>query len=739
MIDGLYAHSLPDRPRHDWESLARHLAEVAELAGEFADVFDAKELGHALGLLHDVGKASDRFQRYLRQEATSTDHSTAGAQLACARYGRHVGKLLAFCIAGHHAGLADGAGPEGSTLAARLCKRIEDYRRWEELSLDLPEILAAPASFGVRPDRQGFQLAFLARMLFSCLVDADHLCTERFIGGGAERGAWSNLAKLKPLLEAHLGRRLAAAANTPVNLQRRRILDHVRAGAAAPPGLFSLTVPTGGGKTLTSLAFALDHAAAHGQRRVIYVIPFTSIVEQTAAVFRDALGADAVLEHHSAFDTERLKGDLDDEERVNGDERHRQAAENWDAPVVVTTAVQFFESLFAAGRGRCRKLHNIANSVVILDEAQTLPLHLLLPCVAAIDELARNYRATVVLMTATQPALEARDLKGGLENVRELAPEGLDREPAFRRVRIGHAGPLDDEALAQRLRSENQALCIVNSRRHGRELFEAIKDREGAFHLSTLMCAVHRREVLAAIRNHLRGGQAVRLVSTSLIEAGVDISFPVVLRAEAGLDQVAQAAGRCNREGELGDGLGRVATFEAPDHKPPAEIEQRAAAGRTVLRGPLEPLSSAAVTAFFKELYFLKGEQAVDAPRILIAIAERTRSFDFPFATVAECFRMIEDTMIPVIIPYNDEARRLVQALEHAPHIGWIMRGLQPYTVGVPRRVRAALIASGAVAAVRQTDFPGQLAVLANMDIYRPEVGLTWDDPVFRDAIGMVF
>ena len=738
MPDRLYAHSRPGRPEAAWEPLAAHLAEVAEMAAGFATAFGAGELARTLGLLHDVGKASERFQRYLRGEAASTDHSTAGAQLACVRYGRQVGKLLAFCVAGHHAGLADGAGAEGSTLTARLAKKVEHYDRWQELALDLPARLTAPASFKLRPDRQGFQLAFFTRMLFSCLADADSLCAERFTKGGLEREAWPDLGALKPNLDTHLARKRAGADDTSVNRQRRRILDQVRAGAACEPGLFSLTMPTGGGKTLTSLAFALDHAATHGHRRVIYVIPFTSVVEQTAAVFREALGADAVLEHHSALDVNTLKSNPDDEEEVTGEERHRQAAENWDAPVVVTTAVQFFESLFAAARGRCRKLHNIANSVVILDESQTLPVHLLLPCVAAIDELARNYRASVVLMTATQPALGASDIEGGLHGIRELAPAGLDREPAFRRVQITHLGALDDGSLVERLRSERQALCIVNSRRHARELYEAIEDAGDAFHLSTLMCAAHRRQRLETIRERLRDRMPVRLVSTSLIEAGVDISFPLVLRAEAGLDQIAQAAGRCNREGELGENLGRVATFEASNHQPPAEIEQRAAAGRTVLRGPLDPLSSAAVTAFFKELYFLKGDEAVDGPQILVAIAERTRSFDFPFASVATRFRMIEDIMVPVIIPRAEEARRLVRALEHAPHIGRIMRGLQSYTVGVPRRVRAALIASGAVVPVRQVDFPDQFAVLANMDIYRDEVGLTWDDPTFRNAEGLM-
>ena len=739
MPDILYAHTRPDRPEDDWEPLGTHLAAVGRTAGAFAAAFGAAELARTVGLLHDVGKASDRFQRYLRDETTSTDHSTAGAQLACQRYGQQVGKLLAFCVAGHHAGLTDGSGAEGSTLATRLSKQIERFDRWQELGLDLPLSLSPPACFKLRPDRQGFQLTFLTRMLFSCLVDADSLCAERFSRGGVERETWPGLAVLKPKLDAYLAQKEAGADDSPVNRQRRRILDDVLAKAVCQPGLFSLTVPTGGGKTLTSLAFALDHAVRHGHRRVIYVIPFTSVVEQTAGVFREALGQDAVLEHHSAFDAGALKASLDDEEEVTGEERHRQAAENWDAPVVVTTAVQFFESLFAAARGRCRKLHNIAGSVVILDEAQTLPLHLLLPCIAAINELARNYRTSIVLMTATQPALGAADLAGGLEGVRELAPSGLDKEPAFRRVCINHLGALDTEAVAARLLAERQALCIVNSRRHARELYEAIECDGDAFHLSTLMCAMHRRAVLDMIRNRLRTGEPVRLISTSLIEAGVDISFPLVLRAEAGLDQVAQAAGRCNREGELGETLGRVATFEAQDHKPPAEIEQRAAAGRSVLRSPLDPLSNAAVTAFFKELYFLKGEEAVDATQILPAIAVRTRSFDFPFATTAAKFRMIEDTMGPIIIPYDDAARRLVQALEHAPHIGRIMRGLQAYTVGVPRRVRAALIASGAVMPFRQMDFPDQFALLANMDIYRADVGLTWDDPTFRTAGGLVW
>ena len=760
MSDILYAHSLPDRPREEWELLERHLAEVAELAGKFAAAFGGEDLARTLGLLHDIGKASDRFQRYLRDTAASTDHSTAGAQFACARYGPQLGKLLAFCVAGHHAGLADGAGAEGSTLAARLTKRVEDYHCWQELALELPSSLGAPASFRVRHDRQGFQLAFLTRMLFSCLVDADSLCTERFTSGGIEREAWPTLAALKPRLDAYLARRQVDAADSPVNRQRRRILDHVRAGAACTSGLFSLTVPTGGGKTLTSLAFALDHAARHGHHRVIYVIPFTSVVEQTAAVFREALGADTVLEHHSAFDADTLKSNPDDEEEVTGEERHRQAAENWDAPVVVTTAVQFFESLFAAARGRCRKLHNIASSVVILDEAQTLPLHLLLPCVAAIDELARNYRASVVLMTATQPALKSPDLEGGLEDVRELAPAGLDREPAFQRVRISHASALDNEALAEHLKAQRQVLCVVNSRRHARELYEAIKGDGDAFHLSTLMYAVHRRTVLATIRARLRHGMPVRLVSTSLIEAGVDISFPTVFRAESGLDQIAQAAGRCNREGELPAGeRGQVVVFEAASHAILRELRPNLQATGHVRRHfkQDELLIERAIQEYFLELLFQKGHAELDKTNSLelrggfLPTLDRYRdSMDFPFRAIDSDFQVIRAGMVPIIIARQAKATLLVRELEwHAlsrrsgqekpsTTLREIARRVQPYIVQVRRPEWQKLKVAESIALIGEEMFGEQFAFLTNPSLYCPDVGLSPDDPTFMTGEAQV-
>ncbi len=726
----LYAHTRPGRPETEWELLTEHLVAVADRAASFAAAFGAGEVGRCAGLLHDLGKASERFQAYLRGEAQSTDHSSAGAQLACSHFAPTLGKLIAYAVSGHHSGLADGQRSDGPSLAERLGKAIEPHDRWREAAA-LPQDIPLP-QLAVRDDRRGFQLAFFTRMLFSCLVDADRLETERFLVGRA-RDLWPSLVELAPKLDQYLCAKARSANASDVNRERARILAHVRGRADLAPGLFSLTVPTGGGKTLTSLAWALDHAIRHGLERVVYVIPFTSIVEQTATVFREALGEEAVLEHHSAFHGSAARPPIDEEELRCGSERHRQATETWDVPVVVTTAVQLFESLFAAAPGPCRKLHNLARAVIVLDEAQTLPLHLLQPCLAALDELARNYRTSVVLMTATQPALQQADLPGGLRDVRELAPPHLDRVPAFRRVRLDYLDGLDDAAVADRLRRAAQVLCIVNTRHHARSLYEAIRGEEGVFHLSTLMCATHRRRVLATVRERLAARLPVRLVATSLIEAGVDVSFPLVLRAEAGLDQIAQAAGRCNREGELAE-LGVVHVFASACQRPPPELEQRAAAGRAVLRQGLDPLSDAAVQRFFRELYTLKGVSTLDRERVMERFEENVSHLDFPFASVAERFRMIEQAMVPVLIPYDDAASALLADLERLPVVGRTARRLQPYTAQVPCRVRGALLAAGAARPLRDADHPGQFVVLANRDLYREDVGLTWDDPSFLDT-----
>lgn len=735
-----YAHSTPSPDKSDWQTLEGHLKTVGQLAAERAERFGAGPWGEAAGLLHDIGKYTAPFQRRLEGSPERVDHSTAGAHIAIKTYPQ-LGYLLAYLIAGHHAGLANGRDiAERTPLKNRLEADLPELDPVWEQEIDLPGELVPPPHFEWRRERFHFQVAFLARMVFSCLVDADFVDTEAFYaehekGVPHVRGGGPGLKILRDALNQRLA---TFQADSDVNRLRAEILSHVRAQSGKPPGRFSLTVPTGGGKTLASLAFALDHAITHGMDRVIYVIPFTSIVEQNAAVFRDALGEHgeaAVLEHHSAFDADGQR----DRQTID---KLRRDSENWDAPIIVTTAVQFFESLFAAKSSRCRKLHNIANSVVILDEAQTMPLPLLRPSVAALDELALNYRSSVLLCTATQPALAETDdpehsFTGGLRGLRELAPEPERLYRQLERVTVRHIGTLDDVMLRDQLLATEQVLCIVNNRRHARALFESIVDRPGAYHLTTSMCAVHRRRVLAEVRQALKAGQPCRVISTSLIEAGVDVDFPRVLRAEAGLDSIAQAAGRCNREGRRSAADSDVAIFATAndDWAPPPELKQFAQATVEVLRHHgNDPLSLAAIDAYFRLLYWQQGSQELDKHGLLKLI-EVGRLEGIPFDTLEQKFRMIENNQRAVIIPFDYIARAGLRELVYAEGVGGIARKLQAYTVQVPRQGFAALERVGAIAAIEPDKFGDQFMVLINEDLYdRKALGLNWSDPTYRSG-----
>ncbi|NYT80552.1 CRISPR-associated helicase Cas3' [Alcaligenaceae bacterium] len=742
MHERYFAHSTDDVSKKNWQPLRNHLVAVSELTCAFAEVFGAGPLGQVAGLLHDIGKYTDDFQDRIAGQAVRVDHATRGAMVAVERYGG-LGYVLAYGIAGHHAGLANGAESiERTALQDRLKgvnlpPLLEAWRR----EVALPEKLAAPKLNVHSKDRSGFQMAFFTRMLFSCLVDADFLDTEAFydqVGGRASQRAAPAPSMIE--LRAELNRYLSSLkADRPVDHVRADILAHVRLQAGHSPGLFSLTVPTGGGKTLASLAFALDHAIHHGLRRVIFVIPFTSIVEQNAAVFRNALGKfgqSAVLEHHSAFvATVPPKSDA---ERYQAQEKLRLAMENWDAPIVVTTAVQFFESLFAARPSQCRKLHNIAGSVVILDEAQTMPLKLLRPAVAAIEELACNYRSSMVLCTATQPALDEAHLDGGFKAgaVRELAPDPASLFRRLDRVRVRHVGELNDEALSEALRTCDQVLCIVNNRRHARALYQSLADMPGARHLTTLMCAKHRSRVLDEVRIRLKNGEPCRLISTSLIEAGVDISLPIVYRAEAGLDSIAQAAGRCNRHGERDAADSEVRVFTNQDWAPPPELLQFSQAAREILRQPQyrdDPLSPPAIEAYFRKLYWQKGGEELDVPGLL-ALCAKSHIDRLPLETLASKFRMIDSAQMPVIVLFDDEARAHVEGLRHVEKSGGLARKLQSYLVQLPQQAFEALRKTGAIQPAEPEKWGEQFMILVNEDLYDGNHGVSWDDPTFVNS-----
>ena len=720
-----YAHSAQDElgnllPYEYWQTLQSHSVNVGEMAAEFARVFGAQEIACQTGRLHDLGKYSEPFDCRLHG-GPSVDHATAGAKIAVERWGNVIGKLMAFCIVGHHAGLANGNG-EGDnrrTLKQRLALQfgadIPALDNFWQQEIKLPQNLSAPP---LKADAHHpfFSYAFFTRMLYSCLVDADYLDTQAFYlnleNKASERGGYPDLNALQHNFNQFINdfRRCIAQApqqteaekrNAALNRLRGEILDHAVEQATQAQGLFTLTVPTGGGKTFTSMAFALEHAKQHGMRRVIYVIPFTSIIEQNAAEFRKAfgeLGEQAVLEHHSTFDDGKLQNEATKD-------KLRLASENWDAPIVVTTAVQFFESLFADRSSRCRKLHNIAGSVIILDEAQMLPLNLLLPIMQAIKELAQNYHCSVVMCTATQPAVQAENgFYRGFENVREIAPKPTALFDKLRRTTVQHIGTQTDADLLAKLAEHPQMLVIVNNRRHARSLYDQAKHFDGTFYLTTLMCAKHRSQKLDEIRGRLKKGKPCRVIATSLIEAGVDVDFLLVMRAEAGLDSVAQAAVMRLTADSFSDDL----------------------------------LSTQAVTAYFAELYQLKGSE-LDNKKILKMHNDTGQSLDFPFQTIADRFRMIESHMQTLIIPFDGEAENFISSLHHADHIGGLLRKLQPYTVQIPEKALAALYKVGRIEPINEKNFGKQFYTLIGLDLYDDVAGLSWEDTNFIREENLIF
>jgi CRISPR-associated endonuclease/helicase Cas3 len=736
-----YAHSSPSSDKLNWQPLSEHLSNVGDLASENAKMFAAHDMAKVAGLLHDLGKYSKSFQARLDGSKTPADHSTAGAQLAGQKYPQ-IGKLLAFAIAGHHAGLANGIdeGSQRSTLTDRLQLKTELDPIWES-EISLPDKVDLPKGFHPSQGHVGFQFAFLLRMVFSCLIDADRTDTQRYMLSLEKKPffktTYPTLDALRIKLDTHLSKMAAKVVPNELNVLRARILGHSRKQATLPPGLFSMTVPTGGGKTLTSMAFAFDHALQYGQRRVIYVIPFTSIIEQNARVFKEAFGdlSTGVIEHHSAFDRDAdLKLDKSNS-KAHYSDKLRIAMESWDAPVIVTTAVQFFESLFSDRPSQCRKLHNIANSVIVLDEAQTLPLKLLRPVMAAIDELARNYKCTIMLCTATQPALrEDQGFFNGFQNVREIAPEPEKLFEQLKRTQVHAIGPQTDEQLVDCLRKHTQVLMIVNNRRHARSLYDAIKDEPGAYHLSTLMIAKHRTAVLDVVRQKLLAGEPCKLISTSLIEAGVDVDFPVLYRAEAGLDSVAQAAGRCNREGKRPLEESIVSVFQSDEWSAPPELAQLAGNMRMVMRNHAgDVLAPDAMTMYFKNVYWSNAAE-LDAKQLLPMHNDHARHLSFPFQNIAKAFSMIESHLQPVIVPLDDIANRLVQSLRFAEKVGGIARQLQPYLVQIPKTGFEALRKAGAISVIAPDKFGSQFWMLENMDLYTNDAGLSWENPTFIDA-----
>jgi CRISPR-associated endonuclease/helicase Cas3 len=737
----IYAHSGAADDFSDFETLEEHSLNVGRATSTICKSIGAEEIGFGAGALHDLGKAKPAFQRRLRGSGEQVSHSGEGAKLAADAFGPVIGRMIAWAIAGHHSGLpngttrpVNGAAKPASTLNERLeAAEKLDWPHWVQRAQP-----RSPASLMTLPpgNMPHFELQFFTRMLFSALVDADSLETERFYEPDAPRerigdnaAVQARLRSLRDALDARLTQ--FGPACTDVDRLRVEVLEAARTRAGAAPGLFSLSVPTGGGKTLASLAFALDHALANNLRRIIHVAPFTSIIEQTADVFREAVGdPSAVLEHHSDFDP----FEREEEEEAR---RVRLAAENWARPVVVTTAVQFFESLFANRRSRCRKLHNIARSVIVLDEAQAMPAEFLRPCLAALQELVRGYGCSVVFCTATQPALWREDGLACLEApsraaTTELAPDPPALHRRLKRVEARMMGEVSNAALCDGV-AGRRALVILNNKKQARAIFETLRTRGAeALHLSTNMTPAHRRSVLADIR--ASGHEDARpVIATSLVEAGVDLDFPEVWRALAGVDSLVQAAGRCNRNGKL-SGRGTLFIFEPEaGFPPPPELARRANLARDVLASVADPISPEAVRLFFQRLFHDMDAQ-LDAKGIMGRLRPTgSTRLDYPFADIAHDMRIIPELTVPLIIgcgPWGigEKERRILQWGQSA---GAIARAMQRFCVPVMPHVRNRLLADGAAAVMRAKEFGPRFAVLENSTLYDAQAGFAegenWD------------
>lgn len=731
--DVLIGHSKEDGTI---QALETHLLNVAETAETFCKQFGSGPWGYAAGLLHDDGKAIDAFQLRIRalmqgRSAKRVDHSTPGAKFAenNVELSNGFGKLLAYLIAGHHSGLPNGN--EGGDVSS-LMRRLEGSVLGPGIMADKLPKLNLPLFMSdstIDKRKLGFKLSFFLRMVYSALVDADFLDTEAFMDyqRHENRSGYPSLSELFPLLESYLLNLEYNSPNTPINQQRKKILTEAKEAAEKEAGLFSLTVPTGGGKTLSSLAFAFLHALQHGMQRIIYVIPYTSIIEQTAAEFKKIFGDEVVIEHHSNY--------LEEGEENETSLKRKLATENWDAPIIVTTNIQFFESFFSNKSSKTRRIHSVARSVVILDEAHILPVPFLKPTIEVIRELAITYDSSLVLCTATQPALlENDDFEGGLSGVREIMKNPPSLEAAFERVHSKNLGNKSISEIAEIMASEEQVLCIVNTRSQARAVMEAIRViSDSTYHLSALMCPSHRREVLSIMKSRIAEGLPCKLVSTQLVEAGVDIDFPVVLRAIAGMDSIVQAAGRCNREGRLQQ-HGRLYVYYPEEGLPRGYFRQNAQITELVMQDKGDDyLSRENISEYFKELYWIKDKAGgLDKENILNLLERDVRSLDFSFKKVAKLYRLIPDDQISVIVPYDETAKKLCDELRFNTRPGFLLRKLQRYTVSLyPRQLRE-LVSAGFIEKVQDefylmTDF-------GMNEIYDKEIGINPSIPEFFES-----
>lgn len=660
------------------QSLEEHSRCVGDRAKLFASNFGLGDIAYIMGLLHDKGKEQLEWQKYIQgvtgynQKYASVKkgphHAYVGACIAQKQYPQ-LAPLIAQPIAGHHRGLYD------------YCDYIEEVKRGipEDVSCDDP----IPCAFPNFSHLEKYDLHHIIRMLFSCLVDADSLDTEAFENPKQTklRGSHTAMEILLEKLEKHLQSLRAASTDSEVNRIRNYVQEQCIKESGGEVGFYSLTVPTGGGKTLASVLWALHHAVKNHLERIIIAIPYTSIIVQTAATLKNIFGEENVLEHHSNFNPEDIK---DKEQR----DRMQLATENWDYPIVVTTNVQFFESLFSNRRSDCRKLHNIVKSVVIFDEVQTLPMGFYKPIVHTLSTLKRFFGTSVLFTTASQPILCGR-IEGvnpsvsfdALPNVHEIIPEDARLHDKLRRVKLQFIeGAKSHDEVANEISKHHRVLCIVNTRKDAKEIFERLPDEGIHLHLSRMMCPAHVAATIKHIKDALKNenDEPIRVVATQLIEAGVDIDFPVVFRQEAGLDSILQAAGRCNREGKQKICSTYVFSL-GKEHPLPSGFISQTNNARLNMGTNYDWFSSDAMTSYFRQLH--SRISTFDSAQMQELLYKPKCEFE----EASKLFHLIDDHTTPVIINWNGCTNLYQQLLSQGPSYS-LMKELSQYSVNIRKQ-----------------------------------------------------
>ncbi|MDD6210323.1 MAG: CRISPR-associated helicase Cas3' [Bacteroidales bacterium] len=711
---------------------AEHEEGVAALSEGFASIFGSSLWGRLVGLLHDIGKYSPTFQERIGiksgyiisdKPAPHYQHSIIGAIYAREHYGE-LWSILGYPIAGHHAGLPDfDDSPYGRGLISAIKENLAAYKEIE-LLLSLED----KVSFGLTlPDSIRFSSSnfhLWIRMLYSCLVDADWLDTERFMQPerAALRRECADLVSLKPIFDAYMLALSSKARPSELNSIRASVLSQCLTKGKLPPGFFSLTVPTGGGKTLASMAWGVQHAKTNNKRRIVIAIPFTTVTAQTAKVYRDIFGEENICEHHSNLTEE------------NTNESQRLVSENWDAPIVVTTNVQLFESLFSNKPSRCRKLHNLANSIIILDEVQALPAEFLKPILHVLSELVGSYGVSVLFTTATQPAF--KDTIGGTglhafqgidsSAITEIVDDTEKLSQSLRRTEIKILdGVYSYGQIAERLKEHRQVLCVVNSRRACREIYMEMQNNriahENVIHLSRMMCSAHILKQIERIRILLKNGEPVCVISTQLIEAGIDLDFETVYREMAGLDSIAQAGGRCNREGKR-PGLGKVFVFRTAQMPRSGYLRKAYQTFERMTKKERDWLSPSTIEVYFKQLYNdISDFDTNGICKSLEIDGSPKEGLKFKFATAAAKFKLIDNESRTIVVNYGDSTE-LTEKIRKDGLSQRLVRQLQQFTVSVYREDFTELLESGRVEPLARSFIYIQSPYYS--DLYDPEVGL---------------